>query len=175
MFTANIDSKSMSLLFQYLVDLQRKGARELIIAISSQGGNVASGITMYNAIRAATINVTTHNIGNIDSIATAVFLAGQQRVANESATFMFHGVGIGLTGNQRLEERDLLEKLDVVAAEHRRLSKLIASHSSLAIDQCMDLFKQQKTRDADWAQTKGLVHEVKDFVIPADVDVRYLG
>lgn len=174
MFTAGIDQMSMNSLVQYLVDLQRSGAQELVIGISSHGGNVVCGITMYNALRASPLKITTHNIGNVDSIANAVFLAGEERYANESATFMFHGVGFDGNPNERLEEKNLLEKLDIVHAEHSRISQLIASRSGLDTSVCLDLFKEQKTRDASWALANGLVQSVTDFHVPTGADIRYL-
>lgn len=146
MFTAEIGPVAMNNMVQYLVDLQRSGASKLTIAISSQGGNVVCGITIYNALRATPMKVVTHNIGNVDSIANAIFLAGSERHANESSTFMFHGVGFDSVAGERLEEKNLMEKLDTVRAEHERISKIISAHSGLEVAVCMDLFKEQRTR-----------------------------
>lgn len=173
-FTAPIEQASMNGLVQHLIDLQLSGGTSLTIGISSQGGNVVCGITMYNAIRASPLHVRIHNIGNIDSIANAVFLAGEERFANESATFMFHGVGFEGNPNERLEEKNLMEKLDVVHAEHTRISQIIATRSGLDVAVCLELFKEQKTRDANWAAANGMVHSVTDFKIPAGASIRYL-
>lgn len=48
MFTAGIDQNSMTTLVQYTTELASIGATKLTVAISSYGGNVVSGITMYN-------------------------------------------------------------------------------------------------------------------------------
>lgn len=173
-FTAAINENSMALMVQYLVELQRTEAEKLTIGLSSPGGNVVCGITMYNALRACSFPVVTHNIGNVDSIANAVFLAGERRYTNESSTFMFHGVGFDSNPNERLEEKNLLEKLDTVNAEHKRISQLISSHSGLDVAVCMALFKEQKTRDATWALDNGIVSQISEFRIPQGVDVRHL-
>lgn len=87
---------------------------------------------------------------------------------------MFHGVGFNSDPVERLEEKNLLEKLDVVQAEHKRISDLIAARSGLAVEACLALFKEQKTRDAAWAVNQGLAHDIAEFAIPAGADVKYL-
>ena len=51
MFCAPINAQISSQLLSYLVDPQRSGAKKLTIAMSSRGGNVNAGVTMYNQIR----------------------------------------------------------------------------------------------------------------------------
>jgi hypothetical protein len=36
--------------------------------------------------------LVTHNVGNVDSIGTVIYLAGEERFACPQATFMLHGV-----------------------------------------------------------------------------------
>lgn len=174
MFTAGISQDSMTRLVQHLVDLQLSGATKLVIGISSPGGNVVSGITMYNALKACPMHVVMHNIGNVDSIANAVFLAGDERYANESATFMFHGVGFDWAAGIRLEEKNLLELIDTVNAEHNRISQIISAHSALTYETCMGLFKEQRTRGSSWAKESGLISDIADFKVPPGAEIRHL-
>ena len=62
---------------------------ELYLCLSTPGGHVASGITMYNFLRGLPKKKITHNIGNIDSIGNAVFLFGATRIASKRSTFIF--------------------------------------------------------------------------------------
>jgi ATP-dependent protease ClpP protease subunit len=57
-----------------------------------------------------------HNIGNVDSIGNAIFLAADanDRFVCPHSTFMFHGVGADFAGGMRFEEkngREILESL----------------------------------------------------------------
>jgi ATP-dependent Clp protease, protease subunit len=97
------------------------GATSLTIAISSPGGAIVNGIAAYNAVSAANFQVSTHNIVNIDSVAIVLFLVGAKRLTNSTSTFMFHGLGFDGNANERLEERNLLEKLDVIRSDHKRI------------------------------------------------------
>jgi hypothetical protein len=73
-----------------------------------------------------------------------------------------------------LKEKNLLEKLDVIEAENKRISQLIAARSGLSQQACLDLLKQQKTRDVDWSRTAGMVDDVEEFVVQAGADVKHL-
>ena len=52
-----------------------------------------NGMNLYNVMRAMPFKLITHNVGNVDSIGNAIFLAGVARYACPHSTFMFHGVG----------------------------------------------------------------------------------
>jgi len=174
MFSAAIDQNSSNNFLAYLVGLQIERATKLTIGMSTQGGNVVCGITMYNHMLSMPFEIETHNVGNVDSIANVIFLGGKTRYANPTATFMFHGVGFDGNANERLEEKNLLEKLDVVDAENKRISKVISDRSTLNVDECLGLFKEQKTRDADWAKKNGIIKDIKPFMIPAGANLRHL-
>jgi ATP-dependent protease ClpP protease subunit len=91
--------------------------------ISTPGGSVMYGMNLYNVLRAFPIKLITHNVGNVDSMGNAVFLAGEERFACPHSTFMFHGVGFDFNGQFRLEEKLCKEKLEAIHAEHAALQR----------------------------------------------------
>ena len=46
-----------------------------------------NGMNLYNFLRGLPIRLTTHNVGNVDSIGNAVFLAGEHRYACPHSPF----------------------------------------------------------------------------------------
>jgi len=173
-FSAEVDQRVTNVLVAYLVELQLIGATKLTLAISSQGGNVVSGVTIYNLLMSMPFVIETHNFGNVDSIANVIFLAGSKRYANPTATFMFHGVGFNGNATERLEEKNLLEKLDVIKSEHKRISRLIAVRSGLPERVGLNLFKQQRTKDASWAMDKGFIDDIRAFSVPLGSTLKYV-
>jgi ATP-dependent protease ClpP protease subunit len=111
-----------------------------------------------------------------DSIANAVFLAGNERYASPASTFMFHGVGFDGDASERLEEKNLKEKIDTVLSDHRRISEIISTRTQnrLTVRSGMNLFKEQRTRNAQWALDRGIVMAIRDFVLPAGANVQIL-
>lgn len=167
LFSAPINPATANEFIAILASLAKEDVTDLTIAMNSPGGQVISGVLLYNYMKSAPFTITTHNIGNVDSIANAVFLAGKHRRACAPATFMFHGIGFDGNASERLEEKNLQAKLDTVHADHKRISEVIASRTNLSVEQGMELFKEQKTRDATWAKEKGIIHEIADFTFPA--------
>jgi len=167
LFKAPIKVATANAFSALLVQLQKAGAKRVTLAINSPGGQVVSGIAMYNTLRAVPFEVVTHNIGNVDSISNVVFLGGGERYMCAASTFMFHGVGFDCQPNQRLEEKALRTTLDAVLADQKRMSGIIADRTRLSVEDCMKLFKEQTVRDATWAQEHGLVAGVRDFALPA--------
>src|SRR5262245_7966490 len=79
------------------------GTDDFYVLFSTPGGEVQSGIALYNFFRAIPAQITMHNMGNVDSIGNAIFLAGERRYACTHSTFMFHGVGFDVK-SLRIEE-----------------------------------------------------------------------
>ena len=152
-----IDDSVCSQFITYLVDLHREGATKLTIAISSPGGGITPGVTTYNAMISMPYEIITHNIGNSDFIATAVFMGGSKRYANNTATFMFHGAAFNAAADERLDVGALQAKLGTLDADHNRIASLISERSGIAIADCLRMFDSQSTRDASWSKSVGII------------------
>ena len=63
----------------------------LKIMISSVGGSVHYGITMYEFLRTLPIPVEMYNVGAVESIACIVFLGADRRFAVPGTHFKLHG------------------------------------------------------------------------------------
>ena len=174
--TAEVTPVSANSFIQFLGSLIHASPDHLIIAMNSPGGNVISGIAMHSAMMAMPYPIVTHNIGNVDSIAVVVYLGGNERRACAASTFMFHGVGFNGNANERLEENNLKAKLDTVLSDHRRISGIFSARTNgtVSVRAGMRLFKEQRTRNADWARDNGFVTGIQDFTLPVGANVNYL-
>lgn len=127
---------------------------------STQGGGVQDGIRLYNSIKNLPVETTMHNMGNIDSIGNAVFLAGQNRFACPNSTFMFHGVGFDIK-SARFERKDLEERLDGILADEQKIGGIITNETSLTGDDLDEFFRQATTKNADFALKHGFISEIR--------------
>lgn len=130
-----------------------------------------NGINLYNVMRAMPFKLTTHNVGNVDSIGNAIFLAGEARYACPHSTFMFHGVGFDSGPGVHLEEKTLTERLASLLADQKRIGSIIAERTNIDPAQIEALFREATTKDAAYAISTGIVDEVKDIEIPAGAPV----
>jgi len=164
-FSAEITPHTTESLIAVAADCANKGIKEVYLMLSTPGGSVMNGLNIYNVLRAMPFKLTTHNVGNVDSIGNAIFLAGQQRYACSSSTFMFHGVGFNQDGS-RLEEKLLRERLDALLNDQKRIGAIIAERTALKEAEISGLFREAQTKDAAYAISSGIVHEIRDAKIP---------
>lgn len=173
-FAAEIIQQTTETFLGACTQLVNQGADALYILLSSPGGAVMNGLTIYNVLRGLPCEVITHNVGNVDSIGNMVFLAGDRRYACPHATFMFHGVGVDINQKMRLEEKTLRERLGSIQADQRRIGSVIVDRTDISEAEVNNLFLEAVTRDPDYALEREIVHEVRDVEIPRGVPIHQL-
>ena len=166
-FLAAVNDQTAQRLLGAVVGEIQKGAKTVYLILSTPGGQVREGIAIYNILRGLPCDIVTHNAANVDSIGNVVFLAGAKRYAAPSATFMFHGVGFDVGQGTRIEQKNAKELLDGISAETTKIAAIIEGRATFAnraeIEQ---LFLEASTKDAVYAKNHGLVHDIRDIVIP---------
>jgi ATP-dependent protease ClpP protease subunit len=106
-FSAEINPTSTESLINVMANCANSKVHNVYLLLSTLGGIVMNGFNLYNVLRGMPFELTTHNVGNVNSIGNVIFLAGTKRYATANATFMFHGVGFDAPQGQRLEEKYL--------------------------------------------------------------------
>jgi ATP-dependent Clp protease, protease subunit len=170
-FSAEIIPHTTEALIAAMAQCHNQGVTEVYLVISTPGGSVMNGMTLYNVLRGMPFKLTTHNAGNVDSIGNAIFLAGEERYAAPHSTFMFHGVGFDVRSEIRLEEKLLRERLDSIQADQKRIGAIIQERTQLTPEQVETLFLEAQTKDATYATSTGIVHEIRDVEIPVGAPV----
>lgn len=99
------------------------------VFINSYGGEVAEGVAIYNALKRHKAKVVTYCDGFACSIASVIFMAGDERIMNEASMLMVHNAWMGACGN---------------AAELRKAADDIDKINQLAITAYMAHFKGSK-------------------------------
>ena len=166
-FSAEITPQTTESLIAILAQQANANVQEVYLMISTPGGSVMHGMNLYNVLRGMPFRLITHNVGNVDSIGNAVFLAGDQRYACPNSTFMFHGVGFDGNAGIRFEEKLLRERLDGIMSDQRRIGSIIGQHTNLDEPQIGELFREARTKDANYARECGIVHDIRDVNIPS--------
>lgn len=168
-FHAGVDGDTCQQLLAAASQLCAEGFEQLYILISTAGGNVMSGITIYNVLRALPCTVIMHNVGNIDSIGNAIFLAAEERYACANSTFMFHGVAIPINAN--CEEKGARELLDGILSNQKRMGDIVAQRTRISQDEIEEFFREGRTKDAKAALAAGIVTAIQDANIPSGARV----
>ena len=159
-FIDGINGETVHNFIQQLQQYDLKRTPEIYLAISTGGGNVIYGILLYNFLRQFKDKLITHNIGRVDSVGNAIFLAAppNKRFANPNATFMFHGVTLNWQGD--LSENELERSLQSVRNDHEQMANIITQ--STKITNADELFKYQQYKTAQEALNEGIICDIKN-------------
>ena len=169
-FQAPIDGRTSQQFIATVSQLINQGAASIELLLSTPGGEVSAGLTLYNFLKSVPITVNTHNIGNVDSIGNAVFLAGAGRKACKQSTFMFHGVGFSAQ-NMYLEEKNLRERLDSILADQRRIGEILQERTKISAREAGKLFREARTKNANYALKVGIISAIEDVAIPPEAPI----
>jgi ATP-dependent protease ClpP protease subunit len=85
-FDAEISQVTAEGLLAAAATCATNNVKKVSLAICTSGGDVTQGIAIYKTLRAMPFELTTYNVGNVDSIKNAVFLAGEKRYAAKHST-----------------------------------------------------------------------------------------
>ena len=165
-FTAEINPSTVERLTEVMIQAAKKNVAKVYLAFSTPGGEVRSGIALYNTLLGMPFDLTVHNLSSVNSVGNVVFLAGVNRYATPHSTFMFHGVGLDVNSRTRVEEQIARNWLDSILADQSRMGSIIAERSNLGSPEIAKLFSTQRTVDADWAMQNGIIQDIKDFSVP---------
>lgn len=170
-FSAEINQNTTESLISVMANCANSKVQQVYLLLNTVGGSVMNGLNLYNVLRGMPFELIIHNVGSVNSVGNTIFLAGDKRYAVPNATFMFHGVGFTFSQGQRLEEKDIREKLEGVLREQKKIGDIILQHTNLTDNEIKGLFRQAQTKDAHFAMDKGIIHEIRDIQIPVGCPV----
>ncbi|WP_145381624.1 head maturation protease, ClpP-related [Staphylococcus ureilyticus] len=90
--------------------------KEIIVNINSQGGDVFSGVAIYNMLRRQDAHITVNIDGLAASIASVIAMAGDTVNMPNNAVLMIHNAWTNVTGdsNEFKKQADSLERINSV-------------------------------------------------------------
>jgi len=108
-FMAPVTTQTSDQLMKLVDDKIRNGYGKIHLLISSPGGSVFHGISLYNYLFGIPLEVDTYNFGSVDSIGVVLFCAGKNRYSVPNARFLIHGVSMNFQGAASFDEKMLDE------------------------------------------------------------------
>ncbi len=138
---------------------------EIGVHINSYGGEVAEGVAIYNALRSHSAKVTTVCEGFACSIASVIFMAGDERVMRDSSLLMLHNASMPASGDANAH-RKAADDLDVIT-ELSKTAYLNHARGDLTREKLDEVMDAETWITPDQALEWGLATEVDK---PADED-----
>ena len=169
-FFAPVIDSTINALMDAINQKMKQGITQFSILISSPGGSVFHGLSAYNYLKGLPVSITTHNFGSVDSIGVVLFCGGSKRLSVPQARFMLHGISAGFQ-NERLEEKQLEERLKGMRIDTENIAKVISVNTGLAVEEITNAMLERATLNPDEAKAWGLVHEIKSELFEKDSEV----
>ena len=90
LFTGGVTPELAAQFHAVCAEVARAKVTQLSVYIASRGGDVTSGLAMYNALKLLPCKVRTVNLGQCGSIAATLYMAGAVRQAMPDSSFFLH-------------------------------------------------------------------------------------
>lgn len=174
-FMAPVMPQTSDQLFRIIDQKVAQKYEKIHLMLSSPGGSVFHGISIYNFLRGAPIEVDTYNFGSVDSIGVILFCAGKHRCSVPHARFLIHGVRFNFSGNASFDEKQLEEHLKSVKIDQTNIARVISDTTSKPLHKVEDDMNNRITLSPTEAKDYGLVHEIKSALFPIDADLSVIG
>lgn len=135
-------------LSQKLEKLQ--GVSQINVNINSYGGEVAEGIAIYNALMRHSAKVVTRCDGMACSIASVIYMAGDERIMYPSSMLMIHNASSFAWGtaaqlrkaaddNEKITSMSKAAYLEHVSITEERLTELMDAESWISPDDALEM------------------------------------
>ena len=165
-FFGGVDEATAKAIMATVEEKLKGGTERFVLLISSPGGNVFAGITLYNFLKGIPAEVVTHNIGSTNSIAAAVFCAGDRRYSVPHGVFLVHGPRANFPQGASMEADVLAERLNSLRIDTENIAGIIAANTNRTEEQVTRDMLDRVTLNPEQALEYGLVHEIREEIFP---------
>ncbi len=174
-FLAPVNPQSTGQLFQLVDHAIQSKVERFHLMISSPGGSVFHGLSIYNFLKGVPFETYTYNFGSVDSIGVIIFSAGARRYSVPHARFLIHGVQMQIQGNAAFDEKSLEDSLKSLRIDQENIARVISDTSHKTLQQVEADMHARTTLNPQQAKEYGLVHEIQSKLFPADAQFAVIG
>ncbi len=144
-----------------LMFLRSRGSPPLQLIIDSGGGNVESGLDIFDALRLYPNPVTGLVMGRAASMAAAILQACQKRQCARHASILIHHVSRQNVGYDEIKTSARRKKmLDKMEVHHGRLYKIFADRTGQPLTTIRRTCRRDEFMESEDALNFGLVDEI---------------
>lgn len=151
----NISAANLSRQLEELGDVS-----QINVHINSYGGEVAEGLAIYNALRRHKAKVVTTCDGFACSIASVIFMAGDERLMSKASLLMIHNAWTSAYGVNANDLRKLAEDMDAITA---RSKAAYLDRVSIGEDELSALMDAESWISPDEAVEMGFATDIEEF------------
>jgi ATP-dependent Clp protease protease subunit len=162
-FCGSIDQNTAQIISHSLLGAIQRQAKHIHLALQSSGGFVGDGIFLYNLFRAASIEMTLYNIGQISSIGVIAYLGAKNRRTTANASFMVHR---SVSSPQFSTTSKLAHAARILSVDDQRTDSILKKHTKLPLELWTELDHHDVYLSGKEAVQFGLANEIAEFSPP---------
>ena len=172
-FLGEVDDRNIGQLLRTMYSASQNRAQLFVLGIASPGGKTKLGMAGYWGLLSTGMNITTHNLGYVDSAAMSLFLAGSRRSAPRGSTFFIHPamMRLGDSGVMHYGAKALTRMADELEKDNETLLDRLEERTNLKRRQAARYLHASKRFTAEEALKVGIIHSIEEFTLPANAEV----
>jgi ATP-dependent protease ClpP protease subunit len=174
-FVDHINEQSVGLALTQIDELAEQGVGRVVLAIQTKGGEINSGMRLYERLRQASFELVTHAVAEVSSMGIPLYLAGEIRRAGPLCRFSFHRPAITVTAEQALDVPTLNALKAALETDEQRTRTVYKDRTPLTGAEIDALKETEAVLGAEEAIGHGIAHEVEPFAIPSGRSLVVLG
>lgn len=154
--TEEVNADTSNELLKQLMYLERQSNEEVTIYINSPGGDVISGLAVYDYIGIMKSPVRTVCTGTAASMGAILFLAGEKREMLPHTRVMIHDPSFGGGSMAGKKPHELSHALDKLYEVRKALAEIIAEKSGHSVEEIYEVTTDDTFYNAEEAIEFGL-------------------
>lgn len=170
-FMAKISGRTSGSLFRILDNACKNRVGRVNLMISSPGGTVFHGLSLYNYLSGAPFETITANFGFVGSAALMLYAAGRFRLATPHSRFLVYGTDLTLQSQTRLDQKALEEHIAGMKLDHLRLARILADVTGKPEAEVLEKVTSSTAMTAADAKEYGLVNEIRKELFPPGAEL----
>jgi len=174
-FLAPVIPQTTAQLFQLFDHALQSKMERVHLMLSSPGGSVFHGLSIYNYLKGAPFDTYTYNFGSVDSIGVIIFCAGSRRLCVPHARFLIHPVQFNVQGPSAFDEKQLDEHLKSLKIDQENIARVISDTAGKPLHRVEEDMINRTTLSPQQAKDYGIVHDIQSVLFPADAQLAVIG
>ena len=155
-----ITPKSANNLIQKLMYLDSKDLGEITLYINSPGGEVISGLAVYDYIKIMKSPVRTVTIGDAASMGAIIFLAGEKREMLPHTRILIHDPSYGHLDVSGKKPHEIQRGVDSLNKVRETLAEIISKKTNKSLDEIYGITAEDNYFTAEEAIDFGLATNI---------------
>lgn len=164
-FAVPINNDTTNGLLRVISGQMQQGVKNITILISSPGGDTMSAFAAYNILKNLPIELTTVNVGTVDSAAMLIYCAGSHRysLGGPGIRFLIHGNSV--TSGLPMDAGNMDAQLQQLKNLNQMLVQVLSAAAPNKKGEIEKAVASQKILSAEEARDWGFVQQLKEQVI----------